>query len=503
MRLLATSLATWDTIESGKGQRHALTFPLAILGATLRDAGFPDLDCWEGEDRPTHRDHGALLISAMDSRHFWRIGPFLREYGIAARASERSESDPIVVMGGQAATAPAPVEHLVDVAYIGEAEAHAGDLVRAIANGRAAGWARSRILEACAAVPGCLVPSHLPAGHVVAQVFAEDVGITLREHLNVNLRQIVRVEIARGCASKCGFCALGWRSRYRENDTDEIAAALRRAADAGVREVHLSAGDAEGHSGIVALRQLVRDHGLRDHGWTGRLDTMDDCSVSAGKQFAFGLEGPSWRLRRIAGKPKLTDAYVVDEIDAYWQSGGRRLMWHMIGGLPGEQQADADAFAGLLARVEERVPSGERYHLEIGRQPFGPLPHTPMQWFAPGLSTARIGAVVARHVKGARLAVVDKSGQSITEALINAVMMRGGHEVQRLVDAGPPRLERRDERIARVQAAAWLTRAGLDPRRYYGAWDPDAPTPWDHVRSAHPRESLRRAYARLERMTQE
>lgn len=500
MRLLATSLATWDTIESGKGKRHSLTFPLAILGATLRDAGFADLDCWEGEDRPTRRDHGAVLISAMDSRHFWRIGPFLREYGIAPRSDARGESDPIVVLGGQAATAPAPVEHLIDVVYIGEAEAHAGDLVRTIANGRAAGWSRSRILEACAAVPGCLVPSHLPAGHVVQQVFAEDVGITLREHLNVNLRSIHRVEIARGCASKCGFCALGWRSRYRENDTDAIASALRSAASAGVREVHLSAGDAEGHSGIVALRQIVRDHGLRDHGWTGRLDTIDDCSVSAGKQFAFGLEGPSHRLRKIAGKPKLSDDYIVQEIDAYWRSGGRRLMFHLIGGLPGERDADAEQFGGLLARLEEMVPSGDRYHLEIGRQPFGPLPHTPMQWFAPGLSTRRIGAVVDRHVKGTRLAVVDKSGQPITEALVNAVVMRGGREVQPLVDAGPPRLERRDERIARVQADAWLRRAGLDPRRYYGAWDPDAPVPWSHVRSAHGPESLRLAYDRLARL---
>lgn len=491
MRLLSTSLGTWDTIESGKGGRHGRTFPLAILHATVADAGFAEPDCWEGEARPVG-PWGGVLISAMDSRHFWRVPPFLREIGVPVRSADRREADPIVIVGGQAATAPAPIEPFVDVAYIGEAEAHAGDLLRTIDAGRAAGWSRTRILEACAAVPGCLVPAHFPVGHVVAQVYANDIGVTLRERLNVNLRAIHRVEIARGCQSKCGFCALGWRSRYRENDGEAIAAALRATASEGIREVHLSAGDAEAHSQIVAIREAVAGLGLRDHGWTGRLDTVRDCSVSAGKQFAFGLEGLSHRLRRAVGKARLTHDYIVREIEAYWSAGGRRLMFHLIGGLPGETDADADEFAELLAELESAT-GNTRQHLEIGRQPFGPLPHTPMQWFAPGLTTERVGRVVRRYVRGARLAVTDKAGQSYASALVNAVVMRGGPEVAQIVEDGHPRLPEAPV-PALLAWRRWLGRYGLDGARYLAEWDVDAPTPWEHVRSAFGREELARAY---------
>lgn len=499
MRSLATSLGAWDTIETRHKTKHGITFPLAIVSATMADAGFPEPDVWEGESRPEARDYDLLLVSAMDSRHFWRVVPFLREYGIPHRAADRGERDPIVILGGQAATAPAPVEPFVDVVYVGEAEAYLPELLRALDGG----GARRQRLERAAAVPGCLVPS---LGGTVRQVFADDISITLRERLNVNHREIHRVEIARGCKgpahsapkdptknAACGFCALGWRAPYRENPAEAIEAALTRTREAGIREIHLSAGDAEGHSEIVALRRAVARLKLRDHGWTGRLDTMRDCSVSAGKQFAFGIEGPSIRLRRAVGKGRLTNDYIVDQVEAYWQAGGRRLMFHLIGGLPSESDADAEEFGDLLDRLALAAP--ERVHLQIGRQPFGPLPHTPMQWFAPGLTTERIGRVVARHVRGSRLAVLDKSGQTYAAALLNAVAMRGGPEVAPLMEAGPPRLPS-SPLAARMRWEGWLRGAGLDPGRYLGAWDPDAPTPWEHVQSAYPRETVRRAYDR-------
>lgn len=499
MRMLATSLGAWDTIEAGQRHRHGLTFPLAIVAAVLAECGYTDLAVWEGDERPRGRarDYDLLLVSAMDSRHYWRLVPWLRAIGCPPRAADRSAADPLVIVGGQAATAPGPIEPFADVVYVGEAEAHVPDLMRALETARAAGWSRSRTLEAVAAVPGCLVPSHLPEGHVVHQVFAEDISLTLRQRICVSHRAVQRLEIARGCKSRCGFCALGWRAPYRENAASEVIHALQATRAAGIREIHLSAGDAEGHSEIETLRDAVRALGLRDHGWTGRLDTMRDCSVSAGKQFAFGIEGLSHRLRRAVGKPRLTNDYIVQEVEAYWRSGGRRLMFHLIGSLPTESDLDAMEFEELLDRLAYIAHSLRvRFHLEVGRQPFGPLPHTPMQYCAPGISTERIGRVVARHVGGPYLAVVDKEGQRPPEALLNAIVMRGGREVAPLVEGGPPRLPRHLA-MARATLSAWLRRAGLNPERYWSRWDPDAPTPWEHVRSAHPPEMLRRQYRRI------
>lgn len=511
MRMLTTSLGTWDTIETGRKGRHGMTYPLAIVSALVEDAGYGTPDCVEGHDGPPldGGDYDLLLVSMMDPRHMWRLPAMLDRLKIDRLAAERGEGSPMVIVGGQAATAPAPIEVLADIVYVGEAEANLIELLAVIDRGRASGWSRTRVLESCAAVPGCLVPTHFPAGHVVEQVYAEDIGISLRRRMNVNLRTIHRVEVARGCkgpaarASKdptksaaCGFCVLGWRSKYRENSAEDIAAALRDTAASGIREVHLSAGDAEGHSQIEELRQTVRAIGLRDHGWTGRLDTMRDCSVSAGKHFAFGLEGASHRLRRAIGKGRLSDDYIVQRMGDYWRAGGRMAMWHLIGGLPGETDEDARALVDLLHRVEsEAASTGERMHLSIGRQPFGPMPHTPMQWAAPGLSTDRLGAAVRRHRKGRSLAVLDKHGQREAQALIHAVVLRGGPEVRQVVLDGRPTI--REGRFARRQAEMWLRSYGLDPGRYYGEWDPAEPTPWSHIRSAYPLAELQRHWRRI------
>lgn len=499
MRTLCTSLGSWDTIETQHKRRHGMTFPLVILSATMRDAGLGEPDCWEGDEPPERPPGGwqVLLVSAMDSRHFWRLPRWLDLLGVPRLSSEREEGHPIVVMGGQAATAPAPVEALVDVVYIGEAEAHAPELLRTIERGRAAGWSRGRILEQCAAVPGCLVPACMPEGHVVEQVYAEDIGVTLREVLGTGtVRAIRRIEVARGCASKCGFCALGWRSKYRENSAEDIEAAISTAAAAGVTEVHLTAGDTEGHSEIAALRQAVRDHGVRDYAWNGRLDTLaNDCSTNAGRYFATGLEGASHRLRAALGKPRLTDAYVVAKMAEYYDAGGRRAMWHLIGGVPGETDDDADQFGGLLDQVDAIAPPGTV--LDIGRQPFGPLPHTPMQWFAPGLDTSRLGRVVASRQRRGNIRLGDKAGQRLDKALANTLVMRGGREVLPAILEGPPSLRSGREMLDYM---TYCRRYGLDPRRYLGAWEVSEPTPWEHIRSAYDRSSLERAHARIARM---
>lgn len=495
---LCTSLGSWDTIE-GK-RRHGVTFPLAIVGATMEDAGFPPPRSWEGdaedEGPGTGRNYDLLLISTMDSRHFWSVAPWLRHMGIPDYAKDRAESDPIVIVGGQAATAPAPIEAFVDVVYVGEAEAHLGDLLRCLRDGRRAGWSRSRILESAAAIPGCLVPSHYPAGHVIQQVYADDISITLSERLWVNHRKIHRIEIARGCQSKCGFCALGWRSKYRENDAAAVSAALAKTAAMGVREVHLSAGDAEAHSGIAQLRQAVRDNDMRDYGWTGRMDTVNDCSVAAGKMFAFGLEGMSHRLRSALGKPRLSDDYITDKMREYWSLGGRRAMWHMIGGVPGTTAQDAADYRELLDRVaSEAGGHPETLYLEIGRQPFGPLPHTPMQWLPPGLSSGDVGAVLA-DFGHASLVIKEKTGQPVHQALLNTLVMRGGREVTPLVAQGTPRLSH-GELAARAGYAKLCRRWKLDASHYLGHWSPDEPTPWAHVQSAYEVPSLIRAYRRI------
>lgn len=506
MKWLLTSLGAWDTIEGE--ERHKLTYPLAIVARVLSAVGH-SVESWEGsaESRGTADGFDVIGIGAMDPRHFWRVAPWLRSVGLPDLGKDRPDRCPIVVIGGQAATAPAPVLPFVDVVFVGEAEAGLQALAAELDLWRA-GRSRRATLEAVAALPGCIVPSCLPVGHVVDQVFAADLRISTDHLLSVSLSSNPRIEIARGCRGPagamlpperwkaCGFCVLGWRRPYQEAPAADVIAAVERVRAQGGRQLHLSAGDAEGHTQIRAIREAVSRLGIHDHGWTGRLDTIADCHVQPGKLYAFGIEGLSHRIRRAVGKPRLTDEVIAKGLGDYWRQGGRRVLLHVIGGFPTEGQADVDAFAELLERLgQEAAGLGETIHAKVGRQPFNPMPHTPMQWMPAGLHTAHIGAALSRGRWGA-LQVTETPGQQPPEAAINALAIRGGAEIWPPMRQGAPKLPR-EWPIARMRLAKLCRDMGRSLESYTGPIEVGAPLPWDMVRSAFAASTLEAEHARI------
>lgn len=508
VRMVFSGLRAWETIE---GKRpHGYTFPMAIVGAVMEDAGYAQPPCWEGEGPTPQGPWDLIMLSAMDPRHFWEVTRTLAAMGVSPWRRERGEADPIVLLGGQAASAPAPLFDLVDVVYVGEAEAGLAALLTALEPN----VPRQARLHRAAGLPGVWVPAVHGLTTTVQTVWADDIGISLRRRLDVNHTPMRRLEIARGCKgpagtvspsgknAACGFCVLGWRSPYRENSADDIAATMSATKALGLNTVHLSAGDAEGHSEIVAIRQAQRGLELYDQGWTGRMDTIRDCHVQAGKQYAIGMEGASARIRRAVGKPRLTHEYVVQKVQDYWRAGGERLMFHFIGGWPSEGPQDWQELDDLFADLANVAASAtfapgqtdRRKRIEIGRQPFNPMPHTPFQWWAPGLVTDGIGSVLARWQGWQTLNLEDKVGQQPGNAALNAVVLRGGPEVGRLLVEGQPSLRAGTAGVESVRA--WLRQRGFNPQHYLGPLPLSRALPWAFIKSGWPVEEQERNFRR-------
>jgi len=471
-----TSLGAWDTIETGITGKHSLTFPMAIVKQILLNAGISPsaIDVYEGDIKP-QGPWDVILIGALDSRHFWKVPAFLRALGLPELASERRMGAPAVIIGGQACYAPGPVLPFVDVAYVGEAEVSLIALLRALDGGRK--W----LLDRAAEIPGCLVPDVHGYDHQVSAVYTDDPSISLRGLETVNLRPLFRIEIARGCPHRCPFCCLGWRQPYRPLPKEQIIKALEGWATTGKKEIHLQAGDAEAHPDIEEIRCAVERLGLRDHSWTGRLDTVRTQHATAGKQYAFGIEGLSERLRKKSGKRGYSNEFIARRMGELWRAGARKLMFHFIGGLPGETDEDAYELEDLFYELEaEAKRSGCRQYLQVGRQPFGPLPHTPWERKAPGLTHDRLGAVVERYRGGTWLNISDKEGQHKIPAILAAVTMRVGPEAAEVLIKGPPRL---NEKTAKLQMTAYLRRSGLsDAKSIWQEWPKDKVLPWSNVK---------------------
>jgi hypothetical protein len=319
---------------------------------------------------------------------------------------------------------------------------------------------------------------------VVTQSVAADIGITLREPVSVSLDGTRRMEIARGCPSKCAFCSLGWRAPYRENGTADLVAEVARSP----LRVHLQAGDAAAHSGYAQVTAALAEHGGSDQGWTGRYDSVlanPDATVPGSKRYAFGVEGTSHRLRRAVGKGYLTDERLVADTLTFLRSieGDRygRAAWHMIAGLPTARDAEALDLMRVIQAIDAGRRGMTRRNLAVHWQPFCPLPGTPAQWFPAGRGARRMASML----DGLRLdwlRFAQLRGRTDGMAGVCTVLARSaGERAARLLDAlgaGPVT-------VAEAEAIAGVTG---------GALDPDGPLPWDFIRHAYPRGRLRAAY---------
>lgn len=479
MKALASSLGAWECLESNertKG-RHGLTFALAVLQAIGAQHGL-ELHP-EEQGMPARFD--AVFVSVFDARTMLNTRAKFDAWRVPMRRRDRGTSHPLVWAGGQGLHNPMPYYDIADVIVIGDAEEPLPALLAA--------WERHGngpgFLTAAAMVPGVLVPSlHDPSEVRIKQAVANDVGITLRQDVRVNLNGLRRIEIARSCKHKCLFCGLGWRAPMRENP----AKAIIRAIGESPKALHLQAGDAEAHSGIAAIRAAMAARGAQDAGWTGRLDSVEgEDAIAGSKRYAFGVEGMTWRVRKAVGKGYLTDerliASTVDVMRRIEGDGKGRTAWHMIAGLPGERRGDTLAFAGVLQSIDRRMRGQTSRNLTLHWQPFQPLPGTPMQWCACGGGARQLIGELRGVEHMPWVPIRQQAGRTDGMAKLCTVLARAGRRGADVLDAG----------IATPEHAAELAGVG------WGELDPDAPLPWDWIEHHYPRSVLRKGFEALRR----
>ncbi|MDU2066751.1 MAG: hypothetical protein E6713_18205 [Sporomusaceae bacterium] len=168
-------------------------------------------------------------------------------------SKDRSEQDPIVVVGGPCATFnPEPLAEFVDVFVIGEGEEVIHELLDAYESGRDRGIDRATLLFELAQIPGLYVPrfyeptyqesGELQGYEVKAQVpsvitrrWVKQLGSRLAETelvtKDTEFKDMYLVEVARGCGRHCRFCMAGYCFRRpRVQALPQLKEAVDRAA---------------------------------------------------------------------------------------------------------------------------------------------------------------------------------------------------------------------------------------------------------------------------------
>ena len=344
--------------------------------------------------------------------------------GVAVRADERTEADPIVCVGGHCTFNPEPIAEFVDVVVLGDGEEVVGEITEVIAAHRrraSAGTAATRfvdraaLLRDLAGVEGVYVPSLYDLVYDADRLVSisprfDDVPAVVEKRTISDLaawpypkRQLVpitevvhdrlNVEVFRGCTRGCRFCQAGMITRpVRERPADQVrtmvSEGLRRTGYDEVALTSLSTADYSGIADVVA--EIVADPTACGQVSVSlpslRVDAFGvGIAAELGRARRGGLtfapEAGTWRMRQVINK-LIREEDLYTAVDAAYANGWRRVKLYFLIGLPTETDEDTLGIATLARNV---IAIGGRYHrspsVTVSIGGFVPKPQTPFQWF--------------------------------------------------------------------------------------------------------------------------
>lgn len=341
---------------------------------------------------------------------------------------------PMVLIGGQAYSAPAAMEHIADCLWLGEAETEPGNGGMAAVCDRITQFKQEGIWSAdrikCYEMLALEFPYlHFPRfvrtsyryedrglEHPSKQVSGYQSllpGMTFprRARKVRDMNQIAYLdkapllyadpalgagdlEVARGCPAWCGFCRLSWVTKpYRQSSVERsVAHAQAWHLNMGAVELSPFSPDFPMHTQrkrlIHELLTRVNDEAdsvaMRVDDFIADGDYILLQAIGGMDAVTLGLEGNSQRMRDLVGKGT-SDADVIEAVTRGIRAGIRKFKLFMITNLPGEEPGDVMRIVRLarkLADIRDQM-NQPNVRIQFSWTPLLIEAGTPFQWFSP------------------------------------------------------------------------------------------------------------------------
>ncbi len=354
------------------------------------------------------KDFDVVGISIGYELTFTNILTILDLGGIPVKASERTDSDPLVIGGGSSCYNPEPVVDFFDMFVIGESEDLLPSLYESLMKHKNKGKLdKKAFLKEVSVLPGVYIPSMYQAKYhdgefdgfdiignaqpKVRRQIAKDLPFAAVRPIMPYIEAVhdrAGVEISRGCTRGCRFCNAGIIYRpVRERPIDEVMEAVRACIrNTGYDEVSLVSLSSGDYSRIDELLERIHSEfgdsltvslpslRLDEHS----LELLESLSTSRKSGLTFAPEAGTEHMQRIINK-FITRDELLSTSELAFSKGWTGLKLYFMIGLPGEEMEDVQGIVDLVKAVQ-KTGNRRRIQIRIGLANFVPKPHTAFQW---------------------------------------------------------------------------------------------------------------------------